>query len=110
LSILNPLVPLLQTLNENKHYFVSHVLAFFAASDGIVNEKLVEHFSNEVQAAEACCFYGFQIMMENIHPETYSLIDTYIKEPAQREFLFDAIDAIPCIKKKVDGQGFTLDH
>ena len=90
-------------LNENEHYFISHVLAFFAASDGIVNENLVECFSNEVQAAKARCFYGFQIMMENIHSETYSLlIATYIKEPAQREFLFDAIDTIPCIKKKAD--------
>ncbi|KAK2466124.1 hypothetical protein APHAL10511_001766 [Amanita phalloides] len=90
-------------LNDNERHFVSHVLAFFAASDGIVNENLVERFSNEVQVAEARCFYGFQIMMENIHSETYSLlIDTYIKDPRQREFLFDAIDTIPCIKKKAD--------
>jgi ribonucleoside-diphosphate reductase subunit M2 len=69
------------------------VLAFFAASDGIVNENLVERFSGEVQIPEARCFYGFQIMMENIHSETYSLlIDTYIKEPKQRTYLFDAID------------------
>ncbi|KAG6369828.1 ferritin-like superfamily [Boletus reticuloceps] len=72
-------------LNDNEHHFVSHALAFFAASDGIVNENLIERFSNEVQAAEAHCFYGFQIMMENIHPETYSLlIDTYIN-PAQHQ-------------------------
>ena len=90
-------------LNDNERHFVSHVLAFFAASDGIVNENLVERFSNEVQAAEARCFYGFQIMMENIHSETYSLlIDTYIKDPKQREHLFDAIETIPCIKKKAD--------
>jgi ribonucleoside-diphosphate reductase subunit M2 len=90
-------------LNDNERHFVSHVLAFFAASDGIVNENLVERFSNEVQAAEARCFYGFQIMMENIHSETYSLlIDTYIKDPAQREYLFDAVETIPCIKKKAD--------
>ncbi|CAE6397786.1 unnamed protein product [Rhizoctonia solani] len=90
-------------LNDNERHFISHVLAFFAASDGIVNENLIERFSNEVQAAEARCFYGFQIMMENIHSETYSLlIDTYIKEPAQREFLFDAIETIPCIKKKAN--------
>ncbi|KAF9646767.1 beta subunit of ribonucleotide reductase [Thelephora ganbajun] len=90
-------------LNANEQHFVSHVLAFFAASDGIVNENLVERFSNEVQAAEARCFYGFQIMMENIHSETYSLlIDTYIKDPARRDYLFGAIDTIPCIKKKAD--------
>jgi ribonucleoside-diphosphate reductase subunit M2 len=90
-------------LNDNERHFVSHVLAFVAASDGIVNENLVERFSNEVQAAEARCFYGFQIMMENIHSETYSLlIDTYIKEPAQQEHLFDAVETIPCVKKKVD--------
>ncbi|KAI0776006.1 ribonucleotide reductase small subunit [Trametes elegans] len=90
-------------LNDDERHFISHVLAFFAASDGIVNENLVERFSNEVQAAEARCFYGFQIMMENIHSETYSLlIDTYIKDPKQREYLFDAIETIPCIKKKAD--------
>jgi len=92
-----------ERLNDNERHFVSHVLAFFAASDGIVNENLVERFSGEVQAAEARCFYGFQIMMENIHSETYSLlIDTYIKDPAQREHLFDAIETIPCIKRKAD--------
>ncbi|TFK76025.1 ribonucleotide reductase small subunit [Pluteus cervinus] len=90
-------------LNDNERHFISHVLAFFAASDGIVNENLVERFSNEVQVAEARCFYGFQIMMENIHSETYSLlIDTYIKDPAQREYLFDAVETIPCIKRKAD--------
>lgn len=90
-------------LNDNERHFISHVLAFFAASDGIVNENLVERFSNEVQVAEARCFYGFQIMMENIHSETYSLlIDTYIKDPAQRDYLFDAVETIPCIKRKAD--------
>ncbi|KAG6918907.1 Ribonucleotide-diphosphate reductase (RNR), small subunit [Tephrocybe rancida] len=90
-------------LSSNERYFISHVLAFFAASDGIVNENLLERFSSEVQAAEARCFYGFQIMMENIHSETYSLlIDTYIKDPAERAHLFDAIDTIPCIKRKAD--------
>jgi ribonucleotide reductase beta subunit family protein with ferritin-like domain len=80
-------------LNSDEKFFISHVLAFFAASDGIVNENLLERFSNEVQIPEARCFYGFQIMMENIHSETYSLlIDTYIKEPGQRTFLFDAIE------------------
>ncbi|KAF8308474.1 ribonucleotide reductase small subunit [Clavulina sp. PMI_390] len=92
-----------ERLNDNERHFISHVLAFFAASDGIVNENLLERFSGEVQAAEARCFYGFQIMMENIHSETYSLlIDTYIKDPAQREHLFDAVESIPCIKKKAD--------
>ncbi|PWZ00407.1 putative small subunit of ribonucleotide reductase [Testicularia cyperi] len=90
-------------LNDNERHFISHVLAFFAASDGIVNENLVERFSSEVQAAEARCFYGFQIMMENIHSETYSLlIDTYIREPDQREFLFDAVETIPVVKQKAD--------
>ncbi|KAK4056388.1 Ribonucleotide-diphosphate reductase (RNR), small subunit [Microbotryomycetes sp. JL221] len=90
-------------LKEEERYFVQHVLAFFAASDGIVNENLLERFSNEVQAAEARCFYGFQIMMENIHSEVYSLlIDTYVREPEQRVKLFQAIETIPCIKKKAD--------
>ncbi|KAK2741102.1 Ribonucleotide-diphosphate reductase (RNR), small subunit [Onygenales sp. PD_40] len=90
-------------LNDDERFFISHVLAFFAASDGIVNENLVERFSGEVQVPEARCFYGFQIMMENIHSETYSLlIDTYIKEPKQRTYLFDAIETIPCIRKKAD--------
>ncbi|KAF2088048.1 ribonucleoside-diphosphate reductase subunit M2 [Saccharata proteae CBS 121410] len=90
-------------LNDDERFFISHVLAFFAASDGIVNENLVERFSSEVQVPEARCFYGFQIMMENIHSETYSLlIDTYISEPKQRNYLFNAIDNIPCIKKKAD--------
>lgn len=80
-------------LNDDERYFISHVLAFFAASDGIVNENLLERFSGEVQVSEARCFYGFQIMMENIHSETYSLlIDTYIKEPKQRTYLFDAVE------------------
>ncbi|KAG5648693.1 Ribonucleotide-diphosphate reductase (RNR), small subunit [Asterophora parasitica] len=90
-------------MNDNERHFISHVLAFFAASDGIVNENLLERFSNEVQVAEARCFYGFQIMMENIHSETYSLlIDTYIKDNAEREYLFDAIETIPCIKQKAE--------
>lgn len=90
-------------LTDDEKYFISHILAFFAASDGIVNENLVERFSAEVQIPEARCFYGFQIMMENIHSETYSLlIDTYIKEAAQRTYLFNAIDTIPCIRKKAD--------
>ncbi|GAA5987000.1 hypothetical protein JCM10908_000987 [Rhodotorula pacifica] len=90
-------------LKEDEKYFIKHVLAFFAASDGIVNENLVERFAGEVQIAEARCFYGFQIMMENIHSEVYSLlIDTYVREPEERDKLFNAIDTIPCIKKKAD--------
>ena len=80
-------------LTDDERFFISRVLAFFAASDGIVNENLLERFSGEVQIPEARCFYGFQIMIENIHADTYSLlIDTYIKEPKQRTYLFDAID------------------
>jgi ribonucleoside-diphosphate reductase subunit M2 len=80
-------------LSKDERYFISHILAFFAASDGIVNENLLERFSNEVQIPEARCFYGFQIMIENVHSEMYSLlIDTYVKEPEQRDHLFDAID------------------
>ncbi|CAG8715244.1 12022_t:CDS:2 [Acaulospora morrowiae] len=90
-------------LNDDERFFLSHVLAFFAASDGIVNENLVERFSNEVQIPEARCFYGFQIMIENIHSEMYSLlIFSYIKDQAQREYLFDAIENIPCIRKKAE--------
>lgn len=88
-------------LNDNERFFISRVLAFFAASDGIVNENLVSRFSGEVQIPEAKCFYGFQIMMENIHSETYSLlIDTYFKDPKEAEYLFNAIETIPCVKKK----------
>ncbi|KAL8933531.1 MAG: hypothetical protein Q9211_005732 [Gyalolechia sp. 1 TL-2023] len=90
-------------INDDEKFFISHILAFFAASDGIVNENLVERFSGEVQIPEARCFYGFQIMMENIHSETYSLlIDSYIKEQKQRAYLFNAIETIPCIRKKAD--------
>lgn len=90
-------------LNNDERFFVSRVLAFFAASDGIVNENLCLRFSHEVQVAEARCFYGFQIMMENIHSETYSLlIDTFVKDPIERDHLFRAIDTIPCIRRKAD--------
>merc|ERR1712177_114499 len=92
-----------ETLKDDERYFVSHVLAFFAASDGIVNENLVERFMKEVQVPEARCFYGFQIAMENIHSEMYSLlIDTFIKEADERERLFNAIEAVPAVKKKAD--------
>merc|ERR1712045_717372 len=88
-------------LKEEERYFVKHVLAFFAASDGIVNENLVEKFMQEVQVPEARCFYGFQIAIENIHSEMYSLlIDTYIKDPAEKEKLFDAIETVPAVMKK----------
>jgi ribonucleoside-diphosphate reductase beta chain len=88
-------------LNEGERHFISHILAFFAASDGIVNENLVVNFMKEIQIPEARCFYGFQVMMENIHSETYSLlIDTYIKDTQEKNFLFHAIDNIPCIAKK----------
>jgi ribonucleoside-diphosphate reductase beta chain len=90
-------------LSEDEKYFVKHILAFFAASDGIVNENLAENFVNEVQYAEAKFFYGFQIMMENIHSETYSLlIDTYVKDEAEKTELFTAIDVFPAIKKKAE--------
>lgn len=90
-------------LNDDERYFIKHILAFFAASDGIVNENLAENFVNEVQYTEAKFFYGFQIMMENIHSETYSLlIDSYIKDPAERDRLFHAIENFPAIKEKAD--------
>jgi len=92
-----------ENLNDGERHFISHVLAFFAASDGIVNENLVVNFMKEVQSPEARCFYGFQVMMENIHSETYSLlIDTYIKDAKERDFLFNAIDTIPCVKEKAE--------
>ena len=90
-------------LNNDERYFIKHILAFFAASDGIVNENLAENFVNEVQYAEAKFFYGFQIMMENIHSETYSLlIDTYVKDEAEKADLFNALEVFPAIKKKAD--------
>ena len=90
-------------LNDNERYFIKHVLAFFAASDGIVNENLAENFVAEVQYTEAKFFYGFQIMMENIHSETYSLlIDTYISDAAEKDHLFNAIETMPCVQKKAE--------
>ncbi|MFL0161358.1 ribonucleoside-diphosphate reductase small subunit [Aquirufa salirivi] len=90
-------------MNDGERHFISHVLAFFAASDGIVNENLANNFLKEVQYAEAKCFYGFQIMMENIHSETYSLlIDTYIQEPKEKDRLLRAIETIDCVKKKAE--------
>lgn len=90
-------------LTPDEQHFVKHVLAFFAASDGIVNENLAVNFMREVQLPEARCFYGFQIMIENIHSETYSLlIDTYIKDPVEKNHLFNAIETVPCVQKKAE--------
>jgi ribonucleoside-diphosphate reductase subunit M2 len=91
------------SLNSNEQHFISHVLAFFASSDGIVLENLGVRFMKEIQVPEARAFYGFQIMIENIHSETYSLlIETYIKDQAEKMKLFKAIETIPIIKKKAD--------
>ena len=90
-------------LTHDERHFIAHVLIFFTATDGILNENIVERFSNDVQVAEARSFYGFQIMIENIHSEIYSLlIDTYIKDPSEKDHLFDAIETIPCIKRKAE--------
>lgn len=90
-------------MTDGERHFISHVLAFFAASDGIVNENLAEHFVAEVQYTEAKFFYGFQIAIENIHSETYSLlIDTYVKDAAEKDKLFNAIETMDCVKKKAD--------
>jgi ribonucleoside-diphosphate reductase beta chain len=90
-------------LNDGERHFISHVLAFFAASDGIVNENLAVNFMSETQLPEARCFYGFQIMMENIHAETYALlIDSYIKDPQEKYRLFHAIETVPAVKKKAE--------
>lgn len=101
-----------ESLNAGERYFISMILAFFAASDGIVLENLASRFMNDVQLAEARAFYGFQIAMENIHSETYSLlIETYIKEKEQKDMLFNAITNYPCIKKKSDwAQKWIHDH
>ncbi|AAO89322.1 ribonucleotide reductase small subunit [Vaccinia virus WR] len=90
-------------LTPDEKYFIKHVLAFFAASDGIVNENLAERFCTEVQITEARCFYGFQMAIENIHSEMYSLlIDTYVKDSNEKNYLFNAIETMPCVKKKAD--------
>lgn len=92
-----------EKLSPDEQHFIKHILAFFAASDGIVNENLAENFLAEVQYTEAKFFYGFQIAIENIHSETYSLlIDTYIKDSKEKDYLFNAVDTIPCVKKKAD--------
>ena len=98
-----------EELNDGERHFIKHVLAFFAASDGIVNENLAENFVAEVQYTEAKFFYGFQIAIENIHSETYSLlIDTYVKDPAEKDILFHAIETMDCVKKK-SRLGFEMD-
>ena len=90
-----------EKLTDGERHFVEHVLAFFAGADGVVNENLLARFADEVTSPEARCFYCFQMAIENIHSETYSLlIDTYVKDPTQRDRLFHAIDTIPCIRKK----------
>jgi ribonucleoside-diphosphate reductase beta chain len=97
-----------ERLNSGERHFISHILAFFAASDGIVNENLAVNFMREVQLAEARCFYGFQIAMENIHSETYSLlIDTYIRDPLEKQRLFHAIETVPAVTQKA---GWALQY
>ena len=92
-----------ESLNADERHFISMILAFFAASDGIVLENLASRFMSEIQVSEARAFYGFQIAMENIHSETYSLlIETYIKDKEEKSKLFNAIEHFPCIKKKSD--------
>ena len=92
-----------ESLNDGERHFIKHVLAFFAASDGIVNENLAEHFVSEVQYTEAKFFYGFQIAIENIHSETYSLlIDTYVDNSKEKDALLHAIETLDCVKKKAD--------
>tara|TARA_Y100000592_G_scaffold29263_1_gene46685 strand:- start:762 stop:1739 length:978 start_codon:yes stop_codon:yes gene_type:complete len=92
-----------ETLNDDEKFFIKMVIAFFAASDGIVIENLGIRFMSDVQLSEARAFYGFQIAMENIHSEVYSLlIDSYVKEEKEKETLFHAIENFPCIKKKAD--------
>ena len=92
-----------EKFGDGERHFISHILAFFAASDGIVNENLAVNFMGEVQIPEARCFYGFQIMMENIHSETYALlIDSYIQDPKQKDHLFHAIETVPAVKRKAE--------
>ena len=92
-----------EKLTDNERYFIKNILAFFAGSDGIVNENLVQNFMDEVQVAEAKCFYGFQIAIENIHSEVYSLLlDTYVRDIEEKDKMFKAIYTIPCVQKKAD--------
>ena len=90
-------------LNDNEKFFLKNIIAFFAGSDGIVIENLVTNFCSEIQVAEARCFYGFQVAIENIHSEVYSLlIDKYVKDDAEKHTLFNAIEEIPCVKRKAE--------
>eukprot|EP00877_Chromochloris_zofingiensis_P014470 jgi/Chrzof1/9277/UNPLg00244.t1 len=92
-----------QKLTDDERHFISHVLGFFATADGVVNENLIARFANEVQLPEARAFYGFQMAMEKIHQETYALLlETYIKDPIQKDNMFHAIQTIPCIQKKAE--------
>ena len=91
-------------LSNTKHHFISHVFAFFAASDGIVNEHLISNVTTQVTAPKARCFYGFQITVKNIHSKTYSLlIDTYIKDPKDKLHLLHTIKTVPCVQFKPTG-------
>ena len=92
-----------ERLASTEQHFISHVLAFFAASDGIINENLSGNFATEITSPEAQCFYGFQIAVENIHSETYSLlIDTYVKDPTKKLLLLRAIETMPCVQRKAE--------
>jgi ribonucleoside-diphosphate reductase beta chain len=103
IDLAQDLVDWREKLNDDEKHFIKHVLAFFAASDGIVNENLGVNFLSEVQYAEARCFYGFQIMIENIHSEVYSLlIDTYITDSTEKDYLFNAIETVPAVTKKAE--------
>merc|ERR1719221_1858288 len=100
-----------EALADSERHFIKHVLAFFAASDGIVLENLAAQFTTEVQSPEARAFYGFQMAMENIHSETYSLlIEQYIKDPAEKEMVFDAIHTMPAIQKKAEWAVQWMNH
>lgn len=92
-----------KSLTDPERHFLLTTLAFFAGSDGLVNENLAENFMSEVQIMEAKCFYGFQIAMENIHNETYSLlIDTYVQDAEMKNHLFNALETVPCVRRKAD--------
>ena len=92
-----------EDLTPDERHFLTTVLAFFAASDGIVNENLASNFASEVQCAECRCFFGFQIAIENIHSEMYSiLIDTYVRDPEEKSRLFRGIETMPCVQKKAE--------